>query len=84
VLDLPEVEVGIAVVHERVHVLERLPHRHAPLVECLVLALLRAHEVERLVGVVQPVQLVDGRAGAFAVVAETLLLRGRAHHFTLA
>ena len=44
VLDLREIDVGIAVVDERVEKVERLPHRHRLAVERQVFALLREHE----------------------------------------
>ena len=79
VLDLTEVDVGVAVVDQRLDELERLPDRHAPPVERQVPALLGAHEVERLVQVVEPVELVDRRARALAVVAKAVGVRGCAH-----
>jgi hypothetical protein len=82
VLDLAELDVGIAVVDQRLHELERFPRRHAPAVARQVLALLRADEVERLPGMVEPVELVDGRARARAVVPETGRLGGRTHGLT--
>ena len=63
VLDLREVGVGIAVVHQRVQEVERLPDVHLPPVERQVLALLRPHEIERLVRVVQAIELFNPRVG---------------------
>ena len=69
VLDLGEVDVGIAVVDQRVEVLQRLQHRHRPAVQRQVVALLPEDEVERLVRVVQAVELRDPLVGVL-VVAE--------------
>ena len=60
VLDLGEVDVGVAVVDERVQVLQGLPHAHRPAVEREVLALLPEDELHRLVRVVLPVELAHG------------------------
>ena len=69
VLDLGEVDVGIAVVDQRVQELERLEHRHRPAVQRQVVALLLQDEVQRLVGVVLEVELRHALVGVL-VVAE--------------
>ena len=61
VLDLREVDVGIAVVDERVEEVERLPDRQRLAIERQILALLLEHEVERLMRVVERVELLDAR-----------------------
>ena len=66
-LDLREVDVGIAVVDQRVQVLQRLPHRHRPAVQRQVVALLLQDEVERLVRVVLEVELRDALVGVLVV-----------------
>ena len=73
VLDLGEVRVRVAVVHERVEELHRPPDAHPPLVQREVVALLGADEVARLAGVVLAVELADAGAGELVVVAELLL-----------
>src|SRR4029078_6685227 len=52
-----EVDVGIAVVHERVEILEGLPDAHAPPIEPEILTLLLLEEVEGLVRMVLSVEL---------------------------
>ena len=70
VLDLREVDVRIAVVDERVEELERFPHRHPLAAERQIVPLLPAHEIERLVRVIQAVEFLDGVAGFRREVAE--------------
>jgi hypothetical protein len=62
----------IRVVDQRVEELERLPHLHPLPIELQVIALLVQHEVERLVRVIEPVELLDGVARLGRVVAELL------------
>ena len=61
VLDLREVDVGIAVVDERVEEVERFPDGQRLAVERQVVALLLEHEPERLICVVEGVELLDAR-----------------------
>ena len=63
VLDLREVDVRIAVVDERVEEVEGFPDGQRLAVERQVLALLLEHEGERLVRVVERVELLDPRPG---------------------
>jgi hypothetical protein len=70
VLDLREVHVRIAVVHQRVEELERFPHGHALPAERQVVRLFVPHEIERLVGVIQAVEFLDGVSGFGREVSE--------------
>jgi hypothetical protein len=74
VFDLGKVGVGIAVVHECVEVLERLPDSHAALVESAVFALFREHEVARLILMVQPVEFADAGRRRLVIPAEGFFL----------
>src|SRR4029453_19481601 len=55
VFDLAEIGIGIAVIHERVEKLHRLPHAHPPFSQRQILALLLPDEIERLIAVIQPI-----------------------------
>ena len=70
VLDLAQVGVGVAVIHQRVQVLHGLPDAHPGLVPGQVFALLLEDEFARLVSVVQPVKLFDRGARFGAVIAK--------------
>ena len=76
VLDLGQVGIGVAVVDQRVEELHRLPDPHLPLVLRQVLPLLGPDEVERLMSMIQPVELADARADIRPVIAERRLLIG--------
>ena len=76
VLDLRQLGIGVAVVDQGVEELHRLPDPHHPMVLGQVLPLLRPDEVERLIAVIQPVELADGRADVRPVIAERRLLAG--------
>src|SRR5438067_3622273 len=73
VFDLGEVRVRIAVVDERIKEFSSLPNGLRALVETEVLLLLRHHIVERLVLVVEPVELGDFRRGLLVILPEFLL-----------
>ena len=66
---LREVDVGIAVVDERVEKLERSPDRHRLSTQSQIFLFLREHERERLPRVVQRIELLDARPRV-AVVPE--------------
>src|SRR5262249_13102627 len=74
VLDLAQIDVGVAVVHERIEKLHRLPDAHAALAERQVLPLFRLYEIKRLVAVVEPIKLPDARPDVALMVTEVLLL----------
>ena len=76
VFDLRQVGVGVTVVDQRVEELHRLPDPHLAMVLAQVLPLFRSDEVERLMAVIQPVELADGRADVRSVIAERRLLAG--------
>ena len=57
-----EVGVGVAVVHERVQILERLPDADPLPVQGEKLPLFCQDEIERLISVIEPVELFDRRA----------------------
>ena len=59
VLDLRQLDVGVAVVDKRVQEIERLPHGHRLSRKREVLVLLRDDERKRLVRVIEPVELFD-------------------------
>ena len=61
VLDLGEVDIRVAVVHEHVQVVQRLPDGHRPATPGQVLALLSEHEVQRLIRVIERIELFDAR-----------------------
>jgi hypothetical protein len=62
-LDLREVDVGIAVVNERIQIVEGFPHGQRLAIERQILALLLEDEAERLVRVVERVELLDPGTG---------------------
>ena len=70
VIDLGEVDVRIAVVHERVQVVECFPDGHRLSREAQVVRFLLEHEVQRLVRVVLAVELADGVARGLVVIPE--------------
>jgi hypothetical protein len=70
VLDLREIGVRVAVVDQRIQVLHRLPDAHLPPRLQQVLALLPQDESQRLVSVVEPIELFDAGPDVRAVVAE--------------
>ena len=63
VLDLAEIGVGVAIVHQGVQVFERLPDPHFGFVEAGIFAALRGGEIMRLVGVIQAVKLAHAGCG---------------------
>ena len=58
---LREVDVGIAVVHERVEIFERLPTPSSSSIQRQIFLFLREHELERLPRVVERIELLDAR-----------------------
>jgi hypothetical protein len=77
VIELREIGIGIALVHDVVEVIEHLPDGHLLSVERQVLGLLPLHEIERLVLVILAVELPDVAFRLRVVVAE--VLRGLLH-----
>src|SRR5436190_502161 len=61
VLDLREVCVRIAIIHERVEVFHRLPDAHLAAVQRPVFAAFGEREIPGLVGMVQAIELPDDR-----------------------
>ena len=75
VVDLREVEIGIAVVDDLAEMAERVPHTHATASQGQVLAPLRLDERDGLIRVVQGVEVAD--AGASVLIEAAI--RGRRH-----
>ena len=77
-VQLREVRVGIAIIHERVQILQRFPHAHLPPFQRQELLSLALHKLMALVPVIQPVKLPHRRAGVRLIIPELLLgLGGR-------
>ena len=72
-LNLRQVGVRIAVVHQRVQKLRRLPDALLAFVQAEVFLLLRHHIVERLVLMVQPVELRDTGSRLLVILAKLVL-----------
>ena len=68
-LQLRELDVRIGIIDQRVEIIERFEDAHLPAVELQELALLRLHEVVRLMAVILAIELADGLAGRIIVVA---------------
>src|SRR5262249_11885170 len=77
VLDLRQVGVRVAVVHQGVEELHRFPNAHATLVQRQILRFFGTDESKRLVAMVELVEFSDARPSLGAVVAEFFLLLGR-------
>jgi len=65
--------IGIARVDQRVQELEPIPQTHLAPVQAQVVRALGFHEIDRLVAVVEPVELLDLGLGFRAVIAKLLL-----------
>src|SRR5215510_15769252 len=70
--DLRQRQIGVAVVNQGIQKINRFPDAHLGLVELAVFGLFGEDEIERLVGMIEPVQLSDRGAGFGLVVAEVL------------
>ncbi len=70
--DLRQRQVGVAVVNQTVQKIHRLPDAHLGFVQLSVFGLFGEDEIERLVGVIEPVQLFDRGAGFGLVGAEVV------------
>ena len=69
-LDLRQVGIRIAVVHQRVQKLRRLPDALLALVQAEVLLLFGYHVVERLVLMIQPVELRDSGSRLLVILTK--------------
>ncbi len=72
-LPLVEVSVGVGVVHKGIQKIECFPNRHLFLIEFEVFGFLFAHEIVRLVGMVQPIELPHRVAPRLVVVTVIFL-----------
>ena len=76
-LELGQVRVRVAVVHQRVQKLHRLPNPHFPTVERQKFAFLRLHEIKRLIAMVQAIEFPHrGPRGGFVVAKFFLFFAG--------
>ena len=73
VLDLCEVSVWVAVIHQSVEELHRLPDAHFHLVELAVLGLHLKHILVSLLLVVLTVELAHGRTGVLLIITVLVL-----------
>ena len=76
VLDLGQVGIRVAVVDQRVEELHRLPDPHLPVIPRHVLPLLGQDEVQRLIPVIQPVELPHRGADIRPVIPKRRRLSG--------
>ena len=72
VLELRQLGVGIAVIHQGVQQLDGFPDPHALVVELQILFLLRLDELQGLVGVIEPIELFHSGASLGPIVAKGL------------
>src|SRR5262249_36728701 len=73
VLDLREIGVGIAIVHQRVQEFGGFPNRLAPALQAEAFLLLSQHVVLRLVLMVQPIELSHTGVGVGIILAKLVL-----------
>src|SRR5215467_5723222 len=72
-LDLRQVGVGIALVHQRVQILGHFPNALFPARQAAILRLFLQHEIIGLLGVVFAIELGDAGIGVGFVVTELFL-----------
>src|SRR5713226_2255322 len=71
-LDLSQICIGVAVVHQRVQILSHFPDTFLAPVQVAVFALFLQYEVKRLLRVVLTIKLCDGGVGFGFIVPEFL------------
>src|SRR4051812_20664697 len=74
VLDLGQIGIGIAVVHQGVQEFHRFPDTHLATIQRTVLLLFAQHEIVSLVRVIKPVEFTHNRRGGIVVFSEAFLI----------
>src|SRR5579883_2121256 len=70
VLNLAQFRIGIAVIDERVKELHRLPYPHAAAAQRQIFAFLGQHEIERLIAMIEAIELLDAGPRFCSIVAK--------------